>query len=367
MRELRVLCLCNRLLGNSTFSKTLKKVIDGIPFISAEYVFLDSKDYFRHPAPEYFRISKSAETLWVIKQKIKSVDFARYDLIVAQGFEMAWALKGRAKGIPCIMFNDATPVISHRLIFQYYDKIFWRLRSLLFIFIYKYFFHNIFNHVNICLPRTTWCAKSLMRDFGVDSEKIYVCSPAVDIFVWKPKSTSEKNERIRLLFVGNDFERKGGRQLLRIYGSLSQDVDLYIVSNDPVLEELNLKQGVQHLRDIPYNELPEIFQEADIFIFPTLKEHLGMVQVEAAACGLPIISRDVGGINDIVKDGYNGYLLPYHSSEEQWVEKIQYLINHPEERRRMGANSRKLAEEMFSMERFEKTIRQAIDKALKNE
>jgi len=51
------------------------------------------------------------------------------------------------------------------------------------------------------------------------------------------------------------------------------------------------------------SQLIAIYQNADIFLFPTLKEHLGLVLVEAMACGLPVIARNVGGIASFLKDG----------------------------------------------------------------
>ena len=124
---------------------------------------------------------------------------------------------------------------------------------------------------------------------------------------------------------------------------------------------MNLPNGIEVIRDVSHSDIMKYYQKDNIFVFPTFKEHLGLSQIEALASGLPLISRDVGGVSDAVIDGHNGYLMPYNSTEEQWVLKIQYLINHSEERERMGRNSRKLAEEKFSMEKFSSVIRAAIE------
>lgn len=360
-KEVGILCVCNCLLGNRIFTMNFKSILDGFKNVKVDYVFVEQSDYEAMPISRWRSLGMSIETLCVIKRKLKDVDFAQYDLVIAQGFEIAWALKGRLEGTPCFLFADATPVASHHLILKYSHGFLKKLRSFLMIWIYKFIFADIFSDVDLFFPMTQWCGKSFIDNFRVPPEKVCVCAPSIDIRVWKPaEHFAENNGKIKLLFVGNDFKRKGGFQLMEIFEQLSSCAELCIVSNDPIFDQMRLPDGVQLLRNVPHEELPQVFQEADLFVFPTLKEHLGISQVEAAACGLPIISRDVGGTSDVVKDCYNGYLMPYESTEDQWVEKIRHLIDHSEERVRMGMNSRKLAEEMFSTERFMSTLMKAI-------
>jgi glycosyltransferase involved in cell wall biosynthesis len=68
------------------------------------------------------------------------------------------------------------------------------------------------------------------------------------------------------------------------------------------------------------------------------------------ASAKPVIGTRVGGIPDQIKDGWNGYLVE-PANEHQLAEKIRYLIDHPEERKRMGLNSRQFAEDELDWSR----------------
>jgi len=89
---------------------------------------------------------------------------------------------------------------------------------------------------------------------------------------------------------------------------------------------------------------------------PSLQEAFGLVVSEAMACGKPVIGTRVGGILDQVIDGYNGFLVEPRNSA-QIAERILWLIENPDEARRMGMNGRKIVEEKFNIDkRIEKII-----------
>ncbi|RLF07945.1 MAG: glycosyltransferase family 4 protein, partial [Thermoprotei archaeon] len=87
------------------------------------------------------------------------------------------------------------------------------------------------------------------------------------------------------------------------------------------------------------------------FVLPSLEEGFGVVLTEALASGKPLVGSNVGGIPAQIKDGWNGFLVE-SGNEKQLAEKIRYLIDNPEERERMGENSRKLAREEFDWEKI---------------
>jgi glycosyltransferase involved in cell wall biosynthesis len=263
------------------------------------------------------------------------------------------------------MFNDSTPTATHRMICKYpYHNFIWKLRSYILISSYKTFFRNIVSNIDIFFPRSNWCGQSLIEDFGVDSSKVNGGTVCFDLDTWSADWTLDREKNPTLLFVGNDFQRKGGNFLLKLFLELTDKITLKIISNDPCLDSQKLPQRVKHLKNISRKKILKHYQQDNIFIFPTYKEHLGLSQIEALAAGLPLISRDVGGVSDAVINGHNGFLIPYESTDQEWIEKIQYLIDHPEERERMGKNSRKLAEKKFSIENFKKTIHDTILKLL---
>lgn len=102
-----------------------------------------------------------------------------------------------------------------------------------------------------------------------------------------------------------------------------------------------------------YNEEKEaFFENADMFIFPTLNEAFGLVLLEAMEHALPCIATDEGGISDIVDDGETGFIVSKRNTEAL-ADKIEYLLNHPEERMRMGKLGYKKFLDEFTIKKFE--------------
>lgn len=124
-----------------------------------------------------------------------------------------------------------------------------------------------------------------------------------------------------LLYVGRVAASKGVDILLQTCQILNKrklDFRLSIVGDGPEREQfmklthsLYLDGKVSFLGFIPHGEkLWDIYRSADIFVFPSRSEALGLVLLEAMARGLPIVASQVGGIPDLVKDGENGLLVP---------------------------------------------------------
>ena len=96
--------------------------------------------------------------------------------------------------------------------------------------------------------------------------------------------------------------------------------------------------------------MTDVYAEASIICLPTYyREGLPKSLIEAAACGLPIVTTDVPGCRDVVRHGENGLLVGTRDSFGL-AQALKYLINNPDIRVKMGASGRKIAEEKFSLE-----------------
>ena len=105
---------------------------------------------------------------------------------------------------------------------------------------------------------------------------------------------------------------------------------------------------VQILPPASGEEKLRFYEEANIFVFPPrAPEGHPWVIVEAMAAGLPIISTDQGAITESVINGINGFIVDT-KNPSQIAEKLEYLINHPEIREKMGRESRRLYEENYT-------------------
>ncbi|MHA1610308.1 MAG: glycosyltransferase [Candidatus Njordarchaeales archaeon] len=112
--------------------------------------------------------------------------------------------------------------------------------------------------------------------------------------------------------------------------------------------KLGVKEKIIFTGRIPISEVPYYYAMSDIVVVPSLQEAFGLVVAEAMASGKPVISSNVGGIPDQIIDGYNGFLVQPRKPKEI-AEKILWLINNPEEARRMGMNGRRIVGEKFDI------------------
>ena len=217
-------------------------------------------------------------------------------------------------------------------------------------------FRIIFARAAGLVAISDWVKHSLVRHYDVPAEKIRVFRYAVDINQWQPAARSTKPHRpLRLLFVGGDFTRKGGQILLEAFrAGLSEICELDIVTKERLIAT---ERSVRVHRDLSPNtpELRQLFAQADLFVLPTRGDANGIAILEAMACGLPIISTDVGSLRELVQDGVNGYLVP-RDDPKAIIDRVAYLVNRRERVIEMGAAARLSAERTFNAERSYKGL-----------
>lgn len=117
-------------------------------------------------------------------------------------------------------------------------------------------------------------------------------------------------------------------------------IDPHITENLDLIEEFNQMGLNQYINWLGIrNDIDEILPELDIYCQPSRSEGLPLSIMEAGMAGLPVIGSNVGGIPEIVTDGFNGYLFESEDAEEL-AEKLSLLINNKGSRESMGARSR---------------------------
>lgn len=147
-------------------------------------------------------------------------------------------------------------------------------------------------------------------------------SAGVDLTLFNPsKKIIDKNEELTLGFVSRIDKQKGWDLLIQVVKQLSEEgMKLKVVmvgsgKEDEAAKLLIERLGVGHLISkismLDQKELVSIYSTIDVFIFPSEREgeSLGLVGLEAMACGTPVIGSNLAGIKTYVRDGYNGYLF----------------------------------------------------------
>jgi glycosyltransferase involved in cell wall biosynthesis len=184
-----------------------------------------------------------------------------------------------------------------------------------------------------------------------------------------------------ILFVGRLIDLKGTAYLIRSMPDLLRRfpaAKALIIGSGPLRDELlhlteslSLKEHVIFIDEVLQEELVSFYSMADIFVLPSIvnengeTEGLGVVLLEAMACGLPVIGSDVGGILDIIKDGETGLLVRQKDSQDLTRQMIR-LLTDSELRKKMTGNARDLIKRQFSWEivaqRFMEVYRSVLNK-----
>lgn len=200
----------------------------------------------------------------------------------------------------------------------------------------------------------TWCqwaAYSLVTDYAVPRDKIEVIPPGVDLDLFRPSLVRRPSDRVRLLFVGGQFARKGGLELLDAVAGLGGSVEVDIVTGDDI-SRLTRGLPVRVHRGLkPQSEkLVGLYRSADVFVLPSRGDCMPQAVIEAIACGLPIVGTRVGAIPEMVTEGVNGHLVPARNPRALQA-ALEGLVKNQARRHQMGHQSRVLAQQAFDAAR----------------
>ncbi len=198
---------------------------------------------------------------------------------------------------------------------------------------------------------SAWCKRSLVKDYVIEESRVAVIPPGVDLDAWKPASKAPlENRRARLLFVGGAFGRKGGSLVLEAFTQgLSESCELDIVSNDAP-ESSHPRVRVHRGMTPGSPELRALFDQADLFLFPSLGDCTPWATVEAMASGLPVVATPVGGVPEQIEDGVNGLMVP-PGNAVAIIAAVKAVIEDTTKRLAMGRAGRLRAEQWFDAKR----------------
>jgi glycosyltransferase involved in cell wall biosynthesis len=199
-----------------------------------------------------------------------------------------------------------------------------------------------------------------MADYGIPEAKIKVVPPGIDLRVWgKPSLKGIQNRngsrRVKVLFVGGHFLRKGGDILLRLaQRDEFRSCEFHIVTRS--FEGTPSGNVVVHPTVCANSEtLRTLYEDADIFMLPTRADFSPLAVCEAMASGLPAVVTDTGGLSELVEDGRCGYVVPV-DDEEAIAGRLRDLVTQSDVRENMGTAARIRAGQLFDLEKNTSTL-----------
>jgi starch synthase len=171
----------------------------------------------------------------------------------------------------------------------------------------------------------------ILRSYpGVDPDRVRVIHNGIDVERWRPvtdaaflSSIGMDPDRPSVVFVGRITRQKGLPYLLRAAAKLPPEIQLVLCAGAPDTPEImaEVQEGVRLLQEtrqgviwiermLPREELSAILTAATTFVCPSVYEPLGIVNLEAMACGAAVVGTATGGIPEVVDDGVTGRLVP---------------------------------------------------------
>ena len=215
-----------------------------------------------------------------------------------------------------------------------------------------------------------------------DSKKLIKVAPGIDTDHFKPIDESELRcelgfgNRPTIISVGRLVHRKGQDRLVeampRIIKEFPEALLVFVGEGphrkvlDSLVEKNNLHKNVRFIGRIQYSDLPRYIALGDIFAMPSRSrlfglevEGLGIVYLEASACGLPVVGGSSGGAPDAVKDGITGFVVDGNDIEEI-ADRIIDLLRDQQLRDRMGESGRAWAVEEWRWQRWSAEFNKAL-------
>ena len=172
------------------------------------------------------------------------------------------------------------------------------------------------------------------------------------------KTTNSDYTQAQILFVGLDWQRKGGPDLVEAFKLVRErcpEAKLTIVGANPGLQI----PGCEVAGKVPPEALDRYYQEASVFCLPTYLEPFGIVFIEAMTAHLPIVATRVGAIPDFVEEGKNGYLVE-PGDIPGLANALLQLLKNPEQCRSFGEYGFRLTQERYSWEAVGEKFKQDI-------
>lgn len=215
----------------------------------------------------------------------------------------------------------------------------------------------------------------------IDPDRVEVVYNGIDLDDWAPNDDAEAVRALgvdpaapSIVFVGRITRQKGLPYLLRAARALPPEVQLVLCAGAPdtpeimaevtgLVDELRLeREGVVWIdRHLPRPELTALLTAATAFVCPSVYEPLGIVNLEAMACGAPVVGTATGGIPEVVDDGVTGVLVPIEQLQDgtgtpvdpdrfvaDLAAALTAVVSDPARAAEMGAAGRRRAEELFA-------------------
>lgn len=348
----RVLFLHSTALGHSTYGALLERRAGESTDLDAVHVHFTPPRSMRAGAKGFSRFtgydfsSSRRMLLWrlYLTQRLPSrFSLDRFDVIHAATQPLGFAVSpvARRAGVPLVVNVDCTSPSYSRLAGTVGpdERLVARLER------------RLFDSAELVVAWSEWAARSLVEECGVPAARVEVVPPTLPFRAVERARRGRENARlVRIGFVGNQWERKGGPRLLRWHQEHWRERAELHVASSGVRPDKAAVNVVWH-GSLPHDEVTSmLLPMMDVFVLPTQNDVFGLAVLEAAGAALPVVSSRIAAIPELVRHGETG-LLCERGDDACFVSSIERLLDDPALRQTMGLGARRYVEERFNPDR----------------
>jgi len=227
----------------------------------------------------------------------------------------------------------------------------------------KWFTERACRRATVITAVSRFTAQLVKTELGLQTN-IRVIYNGIDEHGFSPAKTGQRSGKtVKVLFSGNLSRRKGVDLLPGILKQLNPGVELMYTTGLRCKHRLPEHPLLFCVGQVPYSDMPELYRQADMLLFPTVREGFGLAAAEAMACGLPVVATDCSSIPELVVDGKGGFLCPTGDAT-QFAGRINELAESATLRRHMGEYNRTRVEEKFTLQRMVNEYRELFEEIL---
>lgn len=246
-------------------------------------------------------------------------------------------LIGKIKRIPvtiCVIGNPA------------YSKVRKGLRKFLMYFMLKR---------SAAVTVTGSKSKEVLVTNGVPAEKIYILPNSIDVDKFSPKQGNKKYDVITLSFLGPEKELGNFVRIINLLKKKMPGIKAGIAGKGPekmklqnLIQELSLENNIELVGYVENAE--DYYNSGRVFVLTSSTEGLPRTVIEAMACGIPCVTSKAGDVEDLVKDGENGFVIEEHCDIENFSGKINLLLSDQKQYHLFSERATEFAGKYYSSE-----------------
>jgi glycosyltransferase involved in cell wall biosynthesis len=357
-----VMFLLSGVLGNRSMSLRLLEAAAERDGKSDSVMWFTPDDYRRFRAPALLRRASTLETAYVARRKLAAYGAAEPSVIFVNGYELAVAARSRFRAARLVAALDGTPALVARLQALVGGPRYRKWAKLPLTMLQHAQFARLARRVSHWFPISNWCRDSLVVDYGVAQSLCTVTRAPQPRVATMESLRVQPNERPRLLFVGNDAERKGAKVLLQAFADrLRTQFELTIVSNDPQVATWTMPQGAVHLSGLTDpSDIRQVYHSHDLLVLPTRYDLYPNVICEGLSQGIPFLATALPGISEIAAESGAGWTCGSGAGLVEIETAIREIFLKPDQYARARRNALDYANRLLRLELLSTALRKVL-------